>query len=71
MLCTYVRDSYNGYGKYPPGTSLYGSKVGVFKLYTPIRATACVLNQPAELAVPTLGAAKIRSPYAMYVYIRT
>ena len=32
LLCTYVRDSYNGYGKYPPGTSLYGSKVGVFKL---------------------------------------
>ena len=32
MLCTYVRDSYIGYDKYPPGTSLYGSKVGVFKL---------------------------------------
>ena len=40
LLCTYVRDSYNGYGKYPPGTALYGSKVGVFKLNTPIKSTA-------------------------------
>ena len=54
MLCTYVRDLYNGYGKYPPDTSLYGPKVGVFKLNTPIRATACVLNEATELAVPTL-----------------
>ena len=60
LLCTYVRDSYNGYGKYPPGTALYGSKVGVFKLNTPIKSTAWVLNQAAELPVPTLGTAKIR-----------
>ena len=60
LLCTYVRDSYNGYGKYPPGTALYGSKVGVFKLNTPIKSTAWVLNQSAKLPVPTLGTAKIR-----------
>ena len=72
MLCTYVRDLYNGYGKYPPDTSLYGPKVGVFKLNTPIRATACVLNEATELAVPTLGTTKIRYMrgfrlFAMYV----
>ena len=72
LLCTYVRDSYNGYGKYPPGILLYGPKVGVFKLNTPIRATACVLNEATELAVPTLGTTKIRYMrgfrlFAMYV----
>ena len=40
LLCTYVRDSYSGYGKYPPGALLYESKVGVFKLNTPIKSTA-------------------------------
>ena len=72
LLCTYVRDSCIGYSKYPPGILLYGPKVGVFKLNTPIRATACVLNEATELAVPTLGAPKIRYMrgfrlFAMYV----
>ena len=74
MLCTYVRDSYNGYGKYPPDTSLYGPKVGVFKLNTPIRATACVLNEATELAVPKVGTAKIlymRGFCFIAMYVRT
>ena len=60
LLCTHVRDSYNSYGKYPPGALLYESKVGVFKLNTPIKSTVWVLNQAAELAVPKVGTAKIR-----------
>ena len=72
LLCTYVRDSYNGYGKYPPGALIYESKVGVFKLNTPIRSAACVLNEATELAVPKVGTVKIRYMrgfrlFAMYV----
>ena len=72
LLCTYVRDSYNGYGKYPPGISLYGAKVGVFKLNTPRDFTDSVPIRAIEVAVPTLGTAKILDKrklglFAMYI----
>ena len=40
-------------------TSLYLSKVGVFKLNTPIKLTAWIPNHTVKVPVPTLGTGKI------------
>ena len=47
------------YSKCPPSASLHLSKVGVFKLNTPINLTAWIPNHTVEVPVPTLGTAKI------------
>ena len=60
------------YSKCPPDKSLYLSKVGVFKLNTPIDSTDSGPICAVEVAVPTLGTAKILYKrklglFAMYV----
>ena len=60
------------YSKCLSGTSLYLSKVGVFKLNTPRDFTDSVPIRAIEVAVPTLGTAKILDKrklglFAMYV----
>ena len=63
------------YSKCLSGTSLYLSKVGVFKLNTPRDFTDSVPIRAIEVAVPTLGTAKILDKrklglFAMYVCTR-
>ena len=60
------------YSKCPPSASLHLSKVGVFKLNTPIKLTAWIPNHTVEVPVPILGTAKILYKrklglFAMYV----